>query len=143
MAQATYSTNVTHLMGKPTIAVESGGLGRTDEQSVGTIERGVFNLLRHLGMLEGTPEPAASVFTVERDETLRSPTTGIFYPAVEVDTRVQQGQLLGWVTDFHGTRIHEARAPFEGLVLYILGTPPVSEGEPLVSVGRFATPPSR
>lgn len=138
MAKATYSTNVTHLMGKPTIAVESGGLARTDEESVGAIERGVFNLLRHLKMVEGEPAPAPVQFVVERDETVRSPVTGIFYATVAVDARVRKGDLLGYVTDFHGARTYEAQAPFDGVVMFILGTPPVSEGEPLVSVARFA-----
>lgn len=144
-AKAVFSTNVTNLMGKPTIAIESGGLGRTDEESVGRIERGLFNLLRHLGMLEGPPDPPPAIFTVEEDQTSRSPVDGIFQPAVEVDASVAEGQLLGTVRDFHGRLVHEARAPFAGRVLYILGTPPAGAGEPLVSIGKVmaSSPPNR
>ena len=39
-----------------------------------------------------------------------------------------------------GERIAETPAPFDGVVLYILGTPPVSAGEPLVSLGQLASP---
>ncbi len=49
-----------------------------------------------------------------------------------------KGALMGYVTDFFGKRIYELRAPFAGEVLYILGTPPVSKGEPLAMVGRVA-----
>ena len=34
-----------------------------------------------------------------------------------------------------GKKIYETRAPFAGEVLYILGTPPVSAGEPLAFIG--------
>jgi biotin carboxyl carrier protein len=35
-----------------------------------------------------------------------------------------------------GDQAHEIRAPFAGIVNYVLGTPPVSEGEPLAMVSR-------
>jgi len=63
--------------------------------------------------------------------------TGIFYPLVERGHTVTTGTLLGHVTDFAGKRLLELRAPFSGMVLYILGTPPVSQGEPLAMIGQI------
>ncbi|MDZ7643254.1 MAG: M14 family metallopeptidase [Woeseiaceae bacterium] len=40
--------------GKPAITTETGQLGSNQEQWVRMAEDGVYNLLRHLGMLEGT-----------------------------------------------------------------------------------------
>jgi hypothetical protein len=48
---------------------------------------------------------------------------------------VAKGARLGRVTDFHGTVLEEVTAPFGGEILYVLGTPPVSKGEPLLMVG--------
>jgi hypothetical protein len=48
---------------------------------------------------------------------------------------VEKNALLGFVTDFFGKTIHEVRAPFAGEVLYVIGTPPVSAGEPLAFIG--------
>ena len=45
------------------------------------------------------------------------------------------GTLLGRITDPFGNVLHEMRAPFAGEVLYVVGTPPVSEGEPLAYIG--------
>jgi hypothetical protein len=75
---------------------------------------------------------------MDRSEVLRSEVTGIFYPLVEKDSTVEKGTLLGYVTDFFGRRVSEVRAPFSGVLLYILGTPPVSAGEPLAFVGHIA-----
>jgi hypothetical protein len=46
--------------------------------------------------------------------------------------------LLGRLTDPFGNPLHELRAPFAGEVLYVVGTPPVSEGEPLAFVGHVS-----
>ncbi len=48
---------------------------------------------------------------------------------------VAKDALLGYATDFFGNRVFELRAPFAGEVLYIIGTPPTSAGEPLAFVG--------
>jgi predicted deacylase len=135
---AVYSTNASFLLGKPTMAVESGELGRTDEASVSRIEQGAFNVLRHLRMLAGVPPKHVKHVFVIRDETIRAKETGIFYPLMPRGSVVQKGAKLGYLTDFFGNRLSEIRAPFDGVVLYILGTPPVSAGEPLVSLGELA-----
>ena len=44
--------------------------------------------------------------------------------------------LIGRITDFHGTLLQEVKAPFAGEVLYVLGTPPISKGEPLAFIGQ-------
>jgi predicted deacylase len=62
--------------------------------------------------------------------------TGVWHPAVEKMQSVATGTLLGRITDPFGNPLHEVRAPFAGEVLYVVGTPPVSEGEPLAFVGH-------
>jgi len=84
------------------------------------------------------PVPVAQPIWIERSEVLRSSGTGIFYPAVERGHTVAQGTLIGRVTDFHGRVIEEVRAPFPGEVLYVVGTPAISKGEPVAFVGSTA-----
>jgi hypothetical protein len=40
-----------------------------------------------------------------------------------------------------GARIGDVRAPFAGIVNYVVGTPPAVEGQPLAMVSRIAAPP--
>jgi uncharacterized protein len=134
-AASVYCSTTATTRGKPAITVESGGLGITDEQSIGRIERGVLGVMRHLKMLEGAPEMVEHPLFLDRSEVLRSDATGIFYALVERGHSVGKGSLLGYVTDFFGRRTLELRAPFAGDVLYILGTPPITKGEP-GSAGR-------
>lgn len=44
------------------------------------------------------------------------------------------GELLGYVTDWHGRAVFEARAPKDGLLMLRLSSPPVHEGETLAVV---------
>jgi predicted deacylase len=59
---------------------------------------------------------------------------GLFYPKVQKTQMVEKVALLGVVTDFFGKQMFELRAPFAGEILYIIGTPPISAGEPLAFV---------
>jgi hypothetical protein len=133
-----YLSNTAITRGKPAITIESGGLARTDEESIARIERGISGALRHLGMREDGPSPVAQPVWIERSEVLRSSGTGIFSPSVERGHTVAKDTLIGRVTDFHGRVIEEIRAPFAGEVLYVLGTPAISQGEPVAFIGSTA-----
>jgi predicted deacylase len=135
-ANSVYCSTTATTRGKPAITVESGGLGMTDDESVARIERGVMSVMSLLKMIEGQPQMVEHPMFIDRSEVLRSGETGIFYPLAEKGHTVMKGALMGYVTDFFGKRIYELRAPFAGEVLYILGTPPVTKGEPLAMVGH-------
>lgn len=136
-AVSAYLSNTAVTRGKPAITIESGALGQSDEESIARIERGVAGVLRHLKMREDGPGPVEHPVYLGRNEVLRASHTGIFYPAVERGHTVAQGALIGTVTDFHGTTLEEIRAPFAGEILYVIGTPPMTKGEP---VGFIAAP---
>jgi predicted deacylase len=137
-AVSLYCSTTAITRGKPAITTESGGLGATDHESMARIEWGVMNVMRHLKMIEGAAQMVEHPLFIDRNEVMRSTTTGIFYPLVERGHTVTKGTLLGYVTDFFGKRTFELRAPFGGTLLYILGTPPVSQGEPLAMIGHIA-----
>ncbi len=135
-AQSIYLSNTAILRGKPALTVESGYLAATDEDSIARIERAVAGWLRELGMrAEGPPVVSAPVW-IDRNEVLTSTATGMFYAAVERGHSVVAGTLIGRVTDFHGSVLQEVKAPFAGVVLYVLGTPPISKGEPVAFIGQ-------
>ncbi|MCI0693546.1 M14 family metallopeptidase [candidate division KSB1 bacterium] len=133
-----YCSTTATTRGKPAITTESGALGQTDHASISRIEWGVMNVMRHLKMIDGEAQLVERPLFIERNEVLRSTATGIFYPLVERGHTVAEGTPLGYVTDFFGKRLLDLRAPFSGEVLYILGTPPVSQGEPLAMIGQVS-----
>jgi predicted deacylase len=135
-AQSVYLSNTAILRGKPALTVESGYLAMTDEDSIARVERAAAGWLRELGMRPDGPPPVAAPVWIDRNEVLTSSATGIFYPTVERGHSVAAGTLIGRITDFHGNVVQEVKAPFAGIVLYVLGTPPISRGEPVAFIGQ-------
>ncbi|HUG99605.1 MAG TPA: M14 family metallopeptidase [Gammaproteobacteria bacterium] len=127
--------------GVPAITTETGQLGQNDEHSIALAERGIQNLMRHLGMLEGTAEPNSGVVWLEDYQVITSPVTGVFRATVRDGYAVAEGGLLGELYDAFGARIGDVRAPFAGIVNYVIGTPPAVEGQPLAMVSRIAAAP--
>jgi predicted deacylase len=136
-AQSVYLSNTAILRGKPALTVESGYLAITDEDSISRVERAVAGWLRELGMRAEGPPPVAAPVWIDRSEVLTSAATGMFYATVERGHSVAAGTLLGRITDFHGAVVQEVKAPFAGIVLYVLGTPAISKGEPVAFVGQI------
>jgi predicted deacylase len=137
-ARSSYTSNTAILRGKPAITVESGGMGLTDEPSVRAQEAGALSLLAHLGIMDAPSMRVEHPVWYDRSEVLRATATGIWHPTVEKTQTVAAGALLGRLTDPFGKVLQEARAPFAGEMLYVVATPPVSEGEPLAFVGHLS-----
>ena len=139
-AASVYLESTAILRGKPAITTESGGLGLTDEASVLAHEKGALSLIAHLGIQDLPSVRVANPTWIDRTEIVRAKTTGVWSPAVEKAQRVAAGALLGRVHDPFGDLLEEVRAPFAGEVLYVVGTPPVTAGEPLAFVGQPREP---
>ncbi len=130
-----YTQNTAHVRGKPAITTETGYLGVPAEEMIQSNVLGVFRLLRYLKMMPGPVEMVDRPIYLERTQVLTSPETGIWYPLVERGHTVGEGTVIGYVTDFFGRRAGEVRAPFAGAVLYVVGTPAMSKGEPVAMIG--------
>ena len=63
----------------------------------------------------------------------------MFYPLKTGGEYVTEGMKVGYITDFFGKTLDEVYAPGSGILLYILGTPPVNKGETLVSIGAVGS----
>lgn len=131
-----YTQNTAHIRGKPALTTEAGYLGLASEDMVQRNVDGVFRLLRYLRMLPGDVELVRQPLFFERTEVLRSPGTGVWHPKVERGQSVQKGAVIGVLTDFFGMTQAEIRAPFGGIVLYVVGTPAMSQGEPMGMIGE-------
>ena len=131
-----YLGNTAILQGKPAITTEAGYLGRTDEESVARNVKGVWSVMRHLAMVPGDPAPAADPVWIDKYEVVYSKWDGLFTPRLEMGYFVRQGQVVGTITDYLGRWKEDVKAPFTGILLYIIGTPPCNDGEPLFELGR-------
>ncbi len=123
--------------GKPSLTTECGRLGRTDEEDIQSNLKGCYNTLKHLSMVAGSVERIFDPVWVKTTTYIRSEYEGIFYPLGHSGRHVEKGELLGYLTDFFGNVIQKAIAPHDGIIMYIITTPPMSKGEPMVKIGGF------
>jgi predicted deacylase len=133
-----FCSNTAHVRGKPAVTTEAGGLGVPTDDMVELNVRGAWRTLRYLKMVDGAVELVERPRWIEPSEVLTSPATGLWYPAVRSDQHVAQGALLGRLTDYFGEQIAEVRSPLGGVVLYVVASPAMGEGEPVAMVGTIA-----
>ena len=123
------------LAGKPAILPEAGGQGILDEPSTQTHIRGVLNALRRFGALAGAPELMPAPTFLDRFVWLAAEQDCIFYPKVAVGQRVKEGELLAEFTDLFGEKVGELRSPAAGPVLFLVTSPAINRGDPLMALG--------
>lgn len=117
-ASGLYDTVVEEL-GKTFVTTELGGGGTARASTVRIAERGIVNLLRHAGILEGAPEPAESTLLTMPDEGyVVSEHHGLVEPCVDLGEPVAEGDLVARVFDQRRTAgaTIEYRAPLAGVL---------------------------
>ena len=130
-----YLENTASTRGKPSFTAEAGHAGTVEPEDVDALVNGSLSVMRYLKMLPGTATPVESPVWIERLADVTSEATGIFTPLVKRGAYVEQGMKIGYVTDYVGRRLFDARAPESGVILYIRAVPSMTRGETIASVG--------
>src|SRR2546423_8545245 len=138
LSASRYLENTASVRGKPSITAEAGHAGTVETDDVAALLNGCLNVMRYLKMLSGAPAVIEHPVWIEKVVTLASEQTGIFYPLVKRGTYVEQGMKVGYVTDYLGKVIFEARAPVAGVVLYVCAVPSMTKGATIANVGVVA-----
>jgi predicted deacylase len=108
------------------------------------IFEGTCNVMRYLGMLEGSPKPIRTPGTTEgqKQEILTSNVTnyfttgGLYHTDMKPGDLVVEGQVVGTVTDFWGEMVETIRAPATGRVHLMMHNPVVKPGDSAVWVWK-------
>ncbi|MFC2169067.1 M14 family metallopeptidase [Acidobacteriota bacterium] len=137
ISQSKYLGNTAILFSKPAITTESGYLGKTDEESVARNVKGILSVMRLFEMIDGKPEFVSDPVWIDRYEVIFSDVDGLFYPQTKMGYYATEGERIGYITDYLGSVIKDFYAPFTGIMLYIIATPPANKGEPLFEIGRI------
>ena len=133
-----YLENTATTRGKPSVTAEAGHAGTVEPEDVEALVNGCLSVIRYLKMLPGSATMVEHAVWIERIVTLASEEGGVFYPTVRRGTYVAQGMKVGFVTDYLGKVIFEARAPAAGVVLYICAVPSMTKGATIANIGVVA-----
>ncbi len=106
--------------GKVFVSTELGGGGTTTARTVSIARKGVNNLLKHAGVLEGHLEIAQSLFLDMPDERcyVTSESAGLVEPCVDLGSEVREGDVLIRVHEIgcSGQTPVEYRAGIDGIL---------------------------
>ncbi len=122
---------------KPSITTEAGCLGKVDEEMVVANVQGVINILKYWQMIPGEAKLLTDPVWIDQYEVVYAKHDGLFYPLAKMGHYVRSGQVVGYIEDYLGNTLEEVKAPFSGVLLYIINTPPCNAGEPLFEVGHI------
>ena len=137
-ADASLYTDMTGLTrGIPSMTTEAGRVGSTAPDLVRQNVDGVMNLLRHLKMLPGDERPPQPTVWLGEFSVITSPADGMFIASVKGGYTVAKDGVLGQLVDFFGEPVATIRAPFAGMVNYVIATPPMRKGEPVAMVSKI------
>ena len=115
---------------------ELGENGRLDEKYVSIGVRGVRNVMKHLGMIEGKPDIPDKQKIFKGRVTVRSSRGGLLVTKVKCLQEVTEGQHLASVYNlFTLEEAEQVKAPRGGTILRVMTYPAVNKGDRIVAIG--------
>jgi predicted deacylase len=122
-------------MGVPGFLGEIGNCGLWSENEVNAYVAGVENALRLQKVLEGPVVENPGAVVMDHMTGLNANESGCWYPCVKIDETVTKGQKLGEIRDCFANLLGEYFAPVGGVMLYVISSLPVNQGDPLIAIG--------
>lgn len=120
--------------GVPGFLAEIGQRGGWCEEEVSQYQKGVINVLRHLGLLSGSVEKYDGIEYIQMMHCLDAEENGCWYPYISVKQRVVKGEKVGAIKDYFGNILKEYDAPADGMVLYVTQSLAIREGDSLLAL---------
>ena len=122
-------------MGIPGFLGEIGQCGMWNEAEVDSYMRGCKNVLKYLKVLPGEVEKLGEVVYVPKAVGVNATVSGCFYPFIKPGDTVKKHQKLCEIRDYFGTILATYESDMDGIVLYVISSLPINEGEPIYALG--------
>ena len=121
--------------GVPAFGIEIGEGGRIEGDEVALGVRGIANVLRKVGMMEGPVEQTGRNLVIRTMDVIRARRAGVLTLHVGLNDEVSPGQRVATIADPFDRPIEEIVSPRGGPVVRIATHPTVSTGERVVQLG--------
>lgn len=125
--------NLASVNGIPSILIERGCLSLFTRDEVEADKKDVVNVMRMLGMIEGSPEYYSKAELYERD--IDAPSTGCWYPRFHAGDHFSEGDVLGEIRDYFGVLTDEITAHEDGVILHQVASLNIMKGDPMIAYG--------
>ncbi len=121
----------------PSLLFEGGEALRISHDSVRYGLRGIYGVMRHLGMLpklQNPAEPAAKTVFSKATTWVRAPQGGLVVPLTELGKAITPGSKLGLIANPFGTHETVIHSEYEGVVVGITREGHADEGDALFHI---------
>ncbi|MCK4934520.1 MAG: succinylglutamate desuccinylase/aspartoacylase family protein [Simkaniaceae bacterium] len=120
----------------PTIIYESGEAHRVDDYSTKIGVQGIIKVLKTLHMIPSkSPINTTRTLMSKRSLWVRATSSGIFRINKKLGQAVQEGQVLGYITNPFGPKSNiDVHAPVSGIISAITTHPHVYEGQEMIEI---------
>ena len=122
-------------VGKRYVIFEGGKARSLDAEPIRAAHRGVTRVMEGLGLWRGPSSAAHAPAWITRSKWVRASIAGMFHPVIENGSAVEQGTVLGLISDPYGEATRQVRAPFTGHVICVNTSPVVNQGDALFHLG--------
>lgn len=123
--------------GCPTIIMEGGEVWKVEPSIVESAERGIKNIMRHLGMLDGALERPAYQVVIEKSKWIRAERGGFLRFHIQPGDIIDKDQPIATNTTLLGRERSVLTSPFAAVVIGMTTLPAVSPGEPVCNLGKL------
>ena len=127
--------NIAAVNGIPSVLIERGQMSLYPREEIDSDKSDVINIMKYLGMLDGTHATYAKVDLAEHE--LFSPATGCWYPEFHAGDTFFEGEKLGTIRDYFGKIIHEITATETGIIIHQCASLNILKDGPMISYGTF------
>jgi hypothetical protein len=121
--------------GIPTFGAELGEGGMIQSDSVEVGYRGMLNVLRYVGMMDGEITKNPNQIVVDKIIPVRASEGGMLEHSVELGAWVEKGQEIAKVYDLHLREVEKIKAPVTGMVHSQKTYPTVNSSERVAIMG--------
>lgn len=126
--------------GCPTIVVEGGEVWKVESSVADCMRRGIFNVLMDLEMMAGEPDIPPHQPVLRKTKWIRAERGGFLSMHVAPGDSVVEGQVIASNSSLLDEEQNRLESPFSGIIIGMTTLPAVQPGEPVVHVGRLASP---
>ena len=128
-------------MGKKILLFEGGKTNSIDETIVEEGLLGIQRILNHFHMKNFKLEPVENEpIIIKSSKWLRAPQSGVFHSVVKNGQYVEQGDLLGLVSDPYGSTERKIKSNSKGYIICTNEAPLVNKGDAIFHIGNVLNP---
>ncbi len=127
--------------GIPMLLFEGGEALRFEEKVIKTGVNGILSVMRSIGMIRPSRQRKShtvkEVFTASSSQWVRAPHSGALRVRKKIGSMVQEGELLGTLSDPYGDAVVPVCSSQKGIIIGMTMIPLVNQGDALFNIATF------